>query len=102
MIFFSQTYQIAGITSMYHYTRLLLSQKLSLALGVVPIIPVNGGRGRSIKRNLPKKKKKKEFARQVVVHTFNPSSWEAEAGKSLESPGDGVTGVNFVCLAYYF
>jgi hypothetical protein len=32
-----------------------------------------------------KKKKKKKKSRAVVLHAFNPSTWEAEAGGFLSS-----------------
>jgi hypothetical protein len=35
------------------------------------------------KNNLKKKKKKKKKKLGVVAHTFNPSTWKVEAGKSL-------------------
>jgi hypothetical protein len=36
-------------------------------------------------KNQKKKKKKKKKSRAVVAHTFNPSTWEAEAGGFLSS-----------------
>jgi hypothetical protein len=37
------------------------------------------------KNNKKKKKKKRNISRVVVAHTFNPSTWEAEAGRFLSS-----------------
>jgi hypothetical protein len=55
----------------------------------MPLIPVLGSSrpglltmsSRAAQRNAVFRKKKKKKSRTVVVHAFDPSSWEAEAGR---------------------
>lgn len=52
---------------------------------IIKIEKWEGIRNNSLLRTLNsmKKKKKQQLGQAVVVHTFNPSTWEAEAGNLL-------------------